>query len=48
MILLDGNSLTLDEVIKVARNFEEVKLSDQGREQIIKSRAIVDKILEIF
>lgn len=46
MIVLDGNSLTLDEVIQVARSYEEVGLSDQGREQIIKSRAIVDKILE--
>ncbi|MBC8016527.1 MAG: hypothetical protein H7X79_12395, partial [Sporomusaceae bacterium] len=46
MIVLDGNSLTLDEVVRAARNYEEVGLSDQGRAQIIKSRAIVDKILE--
>lgn len=45
MILLDGNSLTLEEVIKVARNYEEVGLSDEGREKIIASRKIVDKIL---
>jgi len=46
MIFLDGNSLTLEDVIKVARNYEEVRISDQGREQIIASRRIVDKILE--
>jgi histidine ammonia-lyase len=46
MIVLDGYSLTLEDVIKVARNYEEVGLSDQGREQIIASRRIVDKIME--
>ena len=46
MIVLDGNSLTLEDVIKVARSYEEVRLSSQGREQIIASRQIVDKILE--
>ncbi len=46
MILLDGNSLTLEDVVKVARGYEEVGLSDAGRNQIIKSREIVDKILE--
>ncbi len=46
MIVLDGNSLTLEDVIKVARSYEEVRLSEQGREQIIASRQIVDKILE--
>lgn len=46
MILLDGNSLTLEDVIKVARNYEEVGLSEEGQEKIIVSRKIVDKILE--
>lgn len=46
MILLDGNSLSLGDVIKVARNYEEVRLSKQGCEQIITSRRIVDRILE--
>ncbi|EGO64493.1 histidine ammonia-lyase [Acetonema longum] len=45
MILLDGYSLTLPDVIKAARNYEPVGLSDQGRQQIIASRKIVDKIL---
>ncbi|HWR07025.1 histidine ammonia-lyase [Sporomusa sp.] len=46
MILLDGYALTLDDVVKVARGYEEAGLSEQGRNQIIASRAIVDKILE--
>jgi len=46
MILLDGYSLTLAEVVKAARGYEEVGLSDEGRKQIVASRKIVDKILE--
>jgi histidine ammonia-lyase len=45
MIVLDGYSLALQDVIKAARNYEEVGLSDQGCQQIIASRKIVDKIL---
>ena len=45
MILLDGDSLKLADVIKVARGYEEIGLSDAGREKIIASRKIVDKIL---
>lgn len=46
MILLDGYSLTLADVVKVAREYEKADLSDKGRKQIVASRAIVDKILE--
>lgn len=46
MIMLDGYSLTLDEVVKVARGYEPVELSDEGIGQIEKSRAIVEKVLE--
>jgi len=46
MIILDGYSLTLADVVKVARGFETVGLSEAGRKQIIDSRKIVDKILE--
>jgi len=45
MIYLDGNSLTLAEVIRVARAGETVELSSSGENQILKSRRIVDKIL---
>lgn len=46
MIVLDGYSLSLADVVKVARGYETVELSEAGREQIIASRKIVDKILE--
>jgi histidine ammonia-lyase len=46
MISLDGNSLTLAEVIRVARGKEEVQISSAGRKQIACSRAIVEKILQ--
>ncbi len=46
MIVLDGNSLTLADVVKVARGYEAVGLSDAGVSQIVASRAIVDKVLE--
>ena len=46
MLLLDGYSLTLEDVIKVARGYEEVGLGAAGRDQILASRKIVEKILE--
>lgn len=46
MILLDGYSLTLADVVKIAVEYEEVGLSEAGQRQIVASRAIVDKILE--
>jgi len=46
MIYLDGKSLTLPQVVQVARQGEQVALSEAGVEQIKRSRAIVDKILE--
>ncbi|WP_312521932.1 histidine ammonia-lyase [Anaerospora sp.] len=46
MILLNGYDLTLDEVVRVARNYEEVQLSEAGIKQLAVSRAIVDKVLE--
>ena len=45
MIKLDGHSLTIDEVIRVSRGFEEVSLSDLGRQQVLKSRETVDRLL---
>jgi len=46
MVYLDGNSLTLEEVIRVACEGETVVLSPEGKEQILASRKIVDGILE--
>ena len=46
MISIDGNSLTLDEVVRVARQREVVEISPAGRQQLVASRAIVDKLLD--
>ena len=46
MILVDGYSLTLADVVAVAREYREAGLSDTGRRQIVASREIVEKILD--
>lgn len=46
MISIDGNNLTLDEVVRVARGRETVEISPVGRQQLAASRAIVDKLLD--
>ena len=46
MINIDGNSLTINEVIRVARQNESVGLSADGRRQIEASRAVVEKLLD--
>ena len=46
MISIDGNSLTLDEVVRVARLREKVEISPVGRRQVEASRAIVEKLLD--
>lgn len=46
MVLLDGYSLTLEDVIQVARKGEKAGLSEVGRSQIEHSREIVERILD--
>ena len=46
MISIDGNNLTLDEVVRVARGRETVEISPAGRQQLAASRAIVEKLLD--
>ena len=46
MISIDGNSLTLTEVVRVARQREPVEISAAGRQQLAASRAIVEKLLD--
>ena len=45
MINIDGNSLTINDVVRVARQFEIVALSQEGRSQVEASRAVVEKLL---
>lgn len=46
MIGIDGNSLAIKEVVRVARDFEPVELTEAGRRQIVASRAVVEKLLD--
>ena len=45
MIGIDGNSLSIAEVVKVARHYEPVELTETGRRQVVASRAVVEKLL---
>lgn len=45
MVILDGESLTLQEIVRVARFYEPVNISDSALVKIKKSREIVDKIV---
>lgn len=45
-VFIDGNSLTLDDFIKVARFGYEVKLTDEAIERVKKSRELVDKFVD--
>ncbi len=45
-VIIDGNSLTLEDIINVSRNNYEVELSKDAEERVKKSRSIVDKIVK--
>lgn len=45
MIKLDGNSLTIDDVIKVSRKLEKIYLCDESKKRILKSRAFVEQVI---
>ncbi|MCD6275355.1 MAG: histidine ammonia-lyase [Thermoplasmata archaeon] len=45
MILIDGNSLKIEDVVKVVRYGERVGISDDSREKILKSREVVENII---
>ncbi len=45
-IILDGNSLTIEDVVNVARNNYQVKLSEEAISQIEKSRNYVEELCD--
>lgn len=45
-VLIDGNSLTLEEFIRVARSGGEVELTEEAIINVEKSRSLVDKFVE--
>src|SRR5262249_3544976 len=46
VILLDGNSLTLDQLVAVARDDHKVALSDPARQRVAAARAVVDEFAD--
>src|SRR5512146_1044312 len=44
MIALDGNSLTVEQVVAVADRFEPVELADGARRRVERARAVVDEM----
>lgn len=45
-IMLDGNSLTLESFLAVTRGKAPVGVTGEARERVIRSRAVVDRLLE--
>lgn len=45
-ILLDGNSLSIEDVVNVARNNYIVELSEDAKGKIVKARKLVDKFVD--
>jgi histidine ammonia-lyase len=43
MILLDGSSLTLEQLLAIADRGEPVALADTARVRVLASRAVVDR-----
>src|SRR4051812_20005432 len=43
MILLDGSSLTIDQLLAIADDHETVALADAARDRVRASRAVVDR-----
>ncbi|GAA0178261.1 histidine ammonia-lyase [Clostridium sediminicola] len=46
MVFIDGESLTLEKLINVCRNNYKVVLDKEAKKKVMKSREIVDKIVE--
>jgi len=46
MIQINGNDLTLEQIVKVARGGCKVELTKEAEERVIKSRNIVDEIVD--
>jgi len=45
-VILTGNTLTIKDIINVARNYYTVSISEEAKEEINKSRAYVDNLVD--
>jgi histidine ammonia-lyase len=43
-MILDGNGLTLDDLVRVARNFESVELGEEAKRRVRASRDMVERM----
>ena len=43
-IILDGASLRIDDVVRVARQYEQVTLGDDAREAVVRCRLVLDEL----
>lgn len=46
MVILDGNHLSIEDVVRVARDNEAVKLSETGKAQVLESNSRLEAILQ--
>jgi len=46
LIVIDGESLTIEDVVRISRDYEKVSLSEESAQKMEKSRKTVLKILE--
>lgn len=45
-ILIDGNSLTIEDVVKIARDNYKIELTKDALDKVTKARELVDKLVE--
>lgn len=45
-IIIDGNSLTIEDVVMVARKGYKVRISEEAEKKVVKARNLVDKFVE--
>lgn len=45
-VFIDGNSLTIDDIVKVTRENYQVELTKESLEKVAKTRALVDKLVD--
>jgi len=45
-VLIDGNNLTIEEVVAVARNYAQVKIPERVKERVIKCRQIIEEFVK--
>lgn len=45
-MIVDGKNLSIDEVIRVAREYENVEIDEKVKDKVKKSREVIEKIIE--